>query len=146
MPAGESSSPTENGYERCAFSEGPRRARHADGHLESPEIQTMYSLNMPVSKIRTKVRQEFEKHRYVSQLPAVDVLITQSHMEFQVRCLISMVSDGCPWLTADPGDTELLEATGTRDEVFQTGRRSERLVAQEFHLRISGGRSINVPL
>lgn len=45
----------------------------------------MYSLNMPVSKIRTKVRQEFEKHRYVNQTNAIDVLITQSHMEFQVR-------------------------------------------------------------
>ncbi|KAK5089849.1 hypothetical protein LTR64_005778 [Lithohypha guttulata] len=44
----------------------------------------MYSLNMPVSKIRTKVRQEFEKHRYVNQLRAVDVLIMQSNMEFQV--------------------------------------------------------------
>jgi NADH dehydrogenase (ubiquinone) 1 alpha subcomplex subunit 6 len=44
----------------------------------------MYSLNMPVSKIRTKVRQQFEKHRYVKQLNAVDVLIAQSNMEFQV--------------------------------------------------------------
>jgi len=43
----------------------------------------MYSLNMPVSKIRTKVRQQFEKHRYVKQLNAVDVLIAQSNMEFQ---------------------------------------------------------------
>ncbi|GMF76090.1 unnamed protein product [Aspergillus oryzae] len=50
----------------------------------SPEIQTMYSLNMPVSAIRTKVRQEFEKHRYVKQLGAVDVLLFQSHAEFQV--------------------------------------------------------------
>lgn len=44
----------------------------------------MYSLNMPVSKIRTKIREEFERHRYVNQLQAVDVLLTQSHMEFQV--------------------------------------------------------------
>ncbi|KIW47367.1 uncharacterized protein PV06_00067 [Exophiala oligosperma] len=49
----------------------------------SPEIQSMYSLNMPVSKIRTKVRQEFEKHRYVNHLQAVDVLLQQSHAEFQ---------------------------------------------------------------
>lgn len=44
----------------------------------------MYSLGMPVSAIRTKIRQEFEKHRYVSQLPVVDVLLYQSHAEFQV--------------------------------------------------------------
>ncbi|BCS17898.1 putative NADH-ubiquinone oxidoreductase B14 subunit [Aspergillus puulaauensis] len=49
----------------------------------SPEIQTMYSLNLPVSAIRTKIRQEFEKHRYVSQLNVVDVLLFQSHAEFQ---------------------------------------------------------------
>lgn len=54
---------------------------------QSPEIQTMYSLNIPVSAIRTKIRQEFEKHRYVSQLKVVDVLLFQSHAEFQVRSL-----------------------------------------------------------
>jgi len=45
----------------------------------------MYSLNMPVSAIRTKIRQEFERHRYVSQLKTVDVLLFNSHQEFQVR-------------------------------------------------------------
>lgn len=52
---------------------------------QSPEIQQMYSLNMPVSRIRTKIREEFEKNRYVNQIGAVDVLIMQSDMEFQVR-------------------------------------------------------------
>jgi len=44
----------------------------------------MYSLNMPVSAIRTKIRQEFERHRYVQQLKTVDVLIFNSHQEYQV--------------------------------------------------------------
>jgi hypothetical protein len=44
----------------------------------------MYSLNLPVSAIRTKIRQEFEKHRYVQQLGVVDVLLFQSHAEYQV--------------------------------------------------------------
>lgn len=52
---------------------------------QSPEIQQMYSLNMPVSAIRTKIRQEFERHRYVSQLKTTDVLLFNSHQEFQVR-------------------------------------------------------------
>ncbi|EEH50200.2 uncharacterized protein PADG_06279 [Paracoccidioides brasiliensis Pb18] len=51
----------------------------------SPEIQGMYSLSLPVSAIRTKIRQEFERHRYVNQLPVVDVLLFQSHSEYQVR-------------------------------------------------------------
>ncbi|KAI5310432.1 hypothetical protein KEM55_007186 [Ascosphaera atra] len=38
---------------------------------------------MPVSTVRTKIRQEFEKHRYVNQLPAVDVLIFHSNAEYQ---------------------------------------------------------------
>jgi hypothetical protein len=45
----------------------------------------MYTLNMPVSTIRTKMRQEFERHRYVSKLKTADVLIYKSHAEFQVR-------------------------------------------------------------
>lgn len=45
----------------------------------------MYSLNMPVSALRTKMRQEFERHRYVNQLNVVDMLLFQSHAEFQVR-------------------------------------------------------------
>ena len=44
----------------------------------------MYSLNMPVSKLRTKVRQEFERHRYVNKLPVVDMLLFRSDTEFQV--------------------------------------------------------------
>jgi len=64
--------------------------RKHDGNIKSngfrdqaPEIQTMYSLNMPVSRIRTKIRQEFERHRYVAQLPTIDVLLFHSHQEFQ---------------------------------------------------------------
>jgi NADH dehydrogenase (ubiquinone) 1 alpha subcomplex subunit 6 len=43
----------------------------------------MYSLNLPVSALRTKMRQEFERHRYVAQTPTVDVLLAKSDMEFQ---------------------------------------------------------------
>lgn len=49
----------------------------------------MYALDMPVSAIRTKVRQEFERHRYVNKLSVVDVLLFQSHSEFQVRERVS---------------------------------------------------------
>jgi len=44
----------------------------------------MYSLNIPVAQIRTKMRQEFERHRYVKQLPATDVLLQKSNAEYQV--------------------------------------------------------------
>lgn len=44
----------------------------------------MYSLTMPVGVLRTKMREEFERHRYVKHLPVVDTLLFQSHAEFQV--------------------------------------------------------------
>jgi NADH dehydrogenase (ubiquinone) 1 alpha subcomplex subunit 6 len=48
----------------------------------------MYTLSMPVSTLRTKMRQEFERHRYVNQLKTVDVLLFNSHQEYQVRLLL----------------------------------------------------------
>lgn len=43
----------------------------------------MYQLPKSVAELRTKMRQEFERHRYVNQLPVVDVLLFQSDAEFQ---------------------------------------------------------------
>ncbi|EKG15829.1 Complex 1 LYR protein [Macrophomina phaseolina MS6] len=67
------------------WSDAKRRVLKAyrDWLRAAPEIQTMYSLNIPVSQIRTKTRQEFERHRYVQQLQTVDVLLQQSNAEFQ---------------------------------------------------------------
>ncbi|KAK4239976.1 hypothetical protein C8A03DRAFT_31904 [Achaetomium macrosporum] len=49
----------------------------------APEIQTMYSVPQPVSAIRSRIRQEFERHRYVNKLPVVDVLLLQSNADYQ---------------------------------------------------------------
>lgn len=43
----------------------------------------LYLLDVPVPAVRAKIRQEFERHRFVQQLPVVDVLITKSDMEYQ---------------------------------------------------------------
>jgi len=45
----------------------------------------MYSVPLPVSAIRTRIRQEFERHRYVNKLPVVDVLIQKGNADYQVR-------------------------------------------------------------
>lgn len=47
-------------------------------------MQTMYNLPMPISVMRTRIRQEFERHRYVNKLPVADVLLFKSHAEYQV--------------------------------------------------------------
>ena len=56
-----------------------------DLFLQAPEVQKMYSLNKTVAELRTKIRQEFERHRYVEQRQVVDMLLFQSNAEFQVR-------------------------------------------------------------
>lgn len=48
----------------------------------------MYSLDKSVAQIRTKMRQQYERHRFVAQLPVVDMLLFQCHSEFQVSPLI----------------------------------------------------------
>ena len=83
---------------------------------------------MPVSAIRTKVRQEFEKHRYVNQLSAVDVLLAQSHMEFQVSIddepRVLAKSRQIDRLVSVTGNAQLLETTITRHEILQAGGRA----------------------
>ncbi|KAH7117151.1 hypothetical protein B0J11DRAFT_442802 [Dendryphion nanum] len=67
------------------WSDAKRRVVHSyrDWLRAAPEIQNMYTLSIPVSTLRTKIRQEFERHRYVNQLRTVDVLLFNSHQEFQ---------------------------------------------------------------
>ena len=43
----------------------------------------MYSVPQPISAVRTRIRQEFERHRFVNKLPVVDVLLFQSSADFQ---------------------------------------------------------------
>jgi NADH dehydrogenase (ubiquinone) 1 alpha subcomplex subunit 6 len=49
----------------------------------APEMQTMYNLPMPVANIRTRIRQEFERNRFVNKLNVADVLLFKSHAEYQ---------------------------------------------------------------
>ncbi|KAH7631781.1 hypothetical protein B0T09DRAFT_319720 [Sordaria sp. MPI-SDFR-AT-0083] len=51
----------------------------------TPEMQSMYSLPLPISVIRTRIRQEFERNRFVNKLNVVDVLLTKGHADYQVR-------------------------------------------------------------
>jgi hypothetical protein len=59
----------------------------------------MYSLNIPVAALRTKMRQEFERHRYVNQIGVVDMLLFQSHAEYQVRGVLL----SCSWVVYGDG-------------------------------------------
>lgn len=49
----------------------------------SKEFSDLYELDMPVSNIKTKIRQEFERQRYVNDLGVGNVLLMKGQMEFQ---------------------------------------------------------------
>lgn len=60
--------------------------RHTDHTaVQAPEIQTMYNIPLPVSAVRTKIREEFERHRFANKLSIVDVMLFKSHADYQVR-------------------------------------------------------------
>ncbi len=44
----------------------------------------MYHIPKPVSAIRARMRQEFERQRFVNKLPVVDVLLFKSAADYQV--------------------------------------------------------------
>ncbi|CAH2351074.1 putative NADH-ubiquinone oxidoreductase 14.8 kDa subunit [[Candida] railenensis] len=49
----------------------------------SKEMSELYELDMPVSNVKTKIRQEFERQRFVNDLSVANVLYMKGQMEFQ---------------------------------------------------------------
>lgn len=112
----------------------------------------MYSLNLPVSTLRTKIRQEFERHRYVNQLKTVDVLLFSSHQEYQVR--LPCTPPGCGMIHSfrsyrrktehhrltTTGNLELLEAAIARAEVLPRRGRAKGEATKQLHQWILGGK------
>lgn len=50
---------------------------------DAPTFVELYELDMPTSAVRTKIRQEFERNRFVSQLPVQNILYMKAQMEYQ---------------------------------------------------------------
>jgi hypothetical protein len=59
------------------------RALYRDWFRAAPEICTLYSLNISPAVIRAKIRQEFERTRWVDDLEAMDILLHKGHVEYQ---------------------------------------------------------------
>lgn len=74
---------------RTTISKSPAEARrraiqlYRDFQRSAPEIQSMYLLNIPISLLRSKIRQEFERNRFVTDPRAIDVLLFKGRAEFQ---------------------------------------------------------------
>lgn len=43
----------------------------------------MYNLEVTTPQLRQRIRREFEKNRFVSQLPAIDILLFKSRLEYE---------------------------------------------------------------
>jgi hypothetical protein len=99
--------------------------------IQAPEVQTMYSLNLPVSTLRTKMRQEFERHRYVNQMKTVDVLLFNSHQEYQVRLAVNYIQNRT--LISTAGNDELLEAGSTRAQVLPRRGGAQCKTSSQLH-------------
>ncbi|KAL2886643.1 NADH-ubiquinone oxidoreductase 14.8 kDa subunit [Ceratocystis lukuohia] len=67
------------------WSDAKLRVIHAyrDWMRAAPTIQTMYNVPKPVPAIRTRIREEFEKNRFINKINHVDVLVTKSNAEYQ---------------------------------------------------------------
>ncbi|KAJ1728092.1 ndufa6 NADH-ubiquinone oxidoreductase subunit [Coemansia biformis] len=48
-----------------------------------PQIMIDYHLCLPQSVVRSKIREHFEKQRYVSDLRTIDVLLFKGRLEFE---------------------------------------------------------------
>ncbi|GAB5589615.1 ndufa6 NADH-ubiquinone oxidoreductase subunit [Umbelopsis nana] len=48
-----------------------------------PEIMSLYQLSLPSSAVRAKIREEFEKNRFVEDLSVRDILIFKGTVEYQ---------------------------------------------------------------
>ncbi|CAG8511201.1 8983_t:CDS:2 [Racocetra fulgida] len=55
----------------------------SEARSRAPKIVQSYLLDFPVATARAKIREEFEKNRYVSDLRVIDVLIFKGRAEYQ---------------------------------------------------------------
>lgn len=118
----------------------------------------MYSVPFPVAVIRTRMRQEFERHRFVNKLPVVDVLLMQNNAEYQVSQLLAWCSYDRwePGLRSEEydvdialealltdyrtGNDELLEANYARHVIFQDRELPSWKIADELHVGFPRGK------
>ncbi|EIM23478.1 NADH dehydrogenase, alpha subcomplex, subunit 6 [Wallemia mellicola] len=68
-----------------SFAEAHARARtlYRDFYRSAPSICALYSLNIPPSQIRAKIRQEFEKNRNLDDLNVIDLVLFKGRQEYQ---------------------------------------------------------------
>ncbi|KAG0740412.1 hypothetical protein G6F57_009958 [Rhizopus arrhizus] len=51
--------------------------------MQVPEIMKIHEINLPTSAVRSKIREEFERHKFVENLEVRDILFAKGQMEYQ---------------------------------------------------------------
>ncbi|KAG7527260.1 hypothetical protein FFLO_07112 [Filobasidium floriforme] len=59
------------------------RALYRDWYRSAPQIVSLYALNISPSMIREKKRADFERHRGITDVNVIDMLIFKSKQEYQ---------------------------------------------------------------
>jgi len=59
------------------------RSLYRDWYRCAPEMVTIHSLTIPPSLIRSRIRAEYERHRYVEDPKVLDILLHKSQQDFQ---------------------------------------------------------------
>lgn len=49
--------------------------------IEAPQTVRRYLLDIPASKLKAKIRQEFDKHRHIQDLKVIDILLFKGKLE-----------------------------------------------------------------
>ncbi|GAA93732.1 uncharacterized protein L969DRAFT_92349 [Mixia osmundae IAM 14324] len=102
------------------------RAQYREWHRSAPEICAIYALNLSPAAIRAKVRQEYERTRYVDDLEAFDVMLHKNYAEFQetINCW-KMESHIMRWFAKE----ELPARPVTFRDKFLAGRDEDQVLA-----------------
>ncbi len=52
-------------------------------NLQAPDIVQLYALSVPPSMVRLKIRDDFERNRYIDNLDIINMLLLKNQQEYQ---------------------------------------------------------------
>ncbi|KAK1927417.1 hypothetical protein DB88DRAFT_477947 [Papiliotrema laurentii] len=56
---------------------------YREWYRAAPEIVSLYALSVPPSMVRLKIRQDFERNKYVDNLDVINMLLLKNQQEYQ---------------------------------------------------------------
>ncbi|CED85292.1 NADH:ubiquinone oxidoreductase, NDUFA6/B14 subunit [Phaffia rhodozyma] len=59
------------------------RVLYRDWYRAAPEVVQVYQLDLSVYDFRTKIREQFSKHKHVTDVRVIDILLLKGRQEYQ---------------------------------------------------------------